>query len=184
MNSNKWIRENSILSIVIGIVLIALFIYFAFGGKTTATTSSDSRESSFFSSSDESFSTEGQAVISDVSPEEINPANVAISQKPYRWCVMFNDNGNMHVPDLFGQGVPNKYGGADWHDMATSDGKGQQGIINEDGSLIFFIKKAYLTQNGLTEISSALMKSELNWKGVPMSWANVAGEPALIAVIK
>lgn len=183
MDSNKWIRENSILSIVIGIVLITLFIYLLFGRSAQkVVTTSDSRESSFF---------QGSNLISEASPEVVNglplaeppaaTANTNSSEQVIEWCVLID--GVNHIPDFIGQGEDNKIGGTNWHSLGNDDPKNPYGTVYEDGKLIFFVKKTYLDQHRLTINNPQVKSNYIGWSRTgTMDWVNFAGEPALVFI--
>jgi hypothetical protein len=146
-------------------ILVIAVIFLVFTGNRTSSSSSSSR----------SVMVE-QAVISQ--PISSGTATVAASTDVITWCVQLDNNPGGHIPDLFGQGVKNKYGGTDWWVEKNADGTENTGRT-ADGC--YFIKVSYLNQNNCPTFSVMELKSsEFGWVKVPLTLGTINGESAYI----
>ncbi|MBN2854057.1 hypothetical protein JXK06_00785 [Patescibacteria group bacterium] len=187
MNSNEFIKKNWMGAILLIVVLT--FIFFTFGrNKTQMQTIADANRS--FIGAD--YGSTANAGVSDGSvmspvtepivtqPATQQPATTTISAEPIRWCVLLD--GVNHIPDFFGEGIDNKVGGTDWHSQGNDDPRGPHGVVTENGKKIFFVKKSYLDSHRASPSTFALKTNAAGWRELPMTWAKIAGEPALVYV--
>ncbi|NCN21880.1 hypothetical protein GW758_03440 [Candidatus Falkowbacteria bacterium] len=183
MNANQWIKNNWGAILLVIAVVVAGYFFFAPDRNTVR-----SDESQSFLTGDV---TTG---IHDLRVEDASasvgtsaPAATAVQApqtggagEAIQWCVLLGAN---HIPDLFGEGIPNGGGGTNWHSGGADDPKGPHGVFNENGKMVFFVKKSYLDQNGASPMSAQLKSNVTGWNNpLPMTLSNVLGEQAFVYI--
>lgn len=180
MNANEFIQKNWMGAVLLIIVLG--FAYVMFGPVPTVDRTDTSQSFLTGDGTTDIRVEDGSASVGIPSENVQQPAQSGAAGTLTRWCVLIENN---HVPDLFGEGIDNGVGGTDWHSYGNDDQKGPQGIVTENGQMIFFVKKYYFDQHGVTPSTVALKASirGANWTlPLPMTEKNVAGEPAWVYV--
>lgn len=177
MNTNQFIQKNWMGAI--GLVVFLIFVYFMFGPDRNV---ADRNQSSFLTgdgTTEAGIGNDGTNLGTSL-PTTV-PQPQAGAGEAIQWCVLLD--GANHIPDLFGQGVDNGNGGTNWHSNGAEDPKGPHGVFTEEnGKTVFFVKKSYLDQNGASPLSAELKTNVAGWRALSMTWANVAGEQALVYV--
>lgn len=180
MNTNQWIKDNSILVAVVGAIVL-IFLFFWWNEK-----SGDSNQvNSTWLEAPTETSTEAlveTTVAIDPSTSTTAPASSAPAAGNIEWCAQINQLSGGHLPHLLNLGTNTAQGGQNWFSSRTAAGTEDWGILS-DGT--YFIKKSIAdkaaAQLGTSITSFQVKTSENNWSvPKPGVLGTVAGQPAWI----
>ena len=188
MNSNDFIRQNYMGAVLLIVLLI--FVYLMFGRsegnyqaesqQPTQSFLTDNAGTNLTGVPGANYS-DGLSTAPAVQQPQTGAQTGQARKEAIEWCVLID--GANHIPDLFGEGIDNGGGGTNWHSYANDDPRGPHGVFSEGGKMVFFVKKSYLDQHGTSPLSAQLKSNSIGWNNEPaMSWANIAGEQALVYV--
>lgn len=166
MNTNDWIKKNSVLVGVIVVVLL-IFVFFWWNGSSTNMETSINKAW-----------VEAPIAAPNPVPAPAPAATAAIIE----WCAQINGLQGGHLPHLLNMGTNTPGGGQNWFSSRNATGAEEAGIL-ADGT--YFIKKSVADQAaavlGTSIVTFQVKTSENTWsQPKPGTLGTVAGEPAWI----
>ncbi len=163
VNTNKFIKENLILSIFL--IFLIVFLVWKLAPSRNNVSAKETEKVSVYE----------PGIVAPQPPSHTAPAPVK-KTGAIEWCVRLDGSEGSHVPHLLGQGEDNGRGGFNWLSQSNATGSEDAGIL-PNGT--FFVKESVLKQAGM--ISGADLKADVfGWRAVPMVLATINGERAYV----
>ena len=159
-NTNKFIKENSVLSVLI--IVLVIFLVWKFAPSRSNVSAKETEKASVYEPG--------------IMPSQNITPTTPVKTTGIEWCVRLDGSEGSHVPHLLGQGEDNGRGGFNWLSQSNATGAEDAGIL-PNGT--FFVKESVLKQAGM--ISTAELKADVfGWRAVPMVLATINGERAYV----